>query len=141
MPQTNNIQNVFLFTNNKEGFTNGNPGLLIRSPSNWNKGPMIYTDWTASHCQGTKNINNMIYWKKKIGSAFTPCTKLGIHKTLKDIYKPAVKKNESINRNIITQKTKRERKKHARLGVVEDSDTIENENVEAKPTVEDTVTE
>ena len=85
MEQKNNIQNIFHFSTTSKGFTCSSPGLVMRCPHDWNKGPMIYTDWYDPMTKGKKP--NMIYWKKKkFDEPFTPTTSLVVTEELKRLY-------------------------------------------------------
>ena len=82
------LQNVFHYLTTSKGFTARTPGLVMRCPDDWNKGPIIYSDWTGPVTRGKKE-QNLIYWDKpKYESSFKDDTCLVVREELQKLYQP-----------------------------------------------------
>ena len=84
------IQNVFLYSTTSKGFTCTNPGLVIRCPHDWNKGSMIYSDWSGPVTRGRKEPN-LIYWNKRNSEMpFDADTSLVVREQLVELYDQSI---------------------------------------------------
>ena len=80
------IQNVFLYTSTCKGFSVSSPGLVMRCPQDWNKGSIIYSDWTGPVTRNKKEPN-LIYWDKPEHELFFKTdTRLVVTEQLQKLY-------------------------------------------------------
>ena len=88
MPQKKGIQNVYLYGTSTKGLTTSSPGLLMRSPSDWEKGPIVYSDWSGPTTK-TRGLPNLVYWNKDdMKQPFLSSTTLMVTEELKKLYRP-----------------------------------------------------
>ena len=88
MPQKKGIQNVFLYSTTSKGFTSNNPGLVMHSPNDWGKGPIVYSDWTGPTTKRRSTLNLVDWNTDDTNGSLLPKTTLVVTDELKRHYRP-----------------------------------------------------
>ena len=125
------IQNVFHYSTSCKGLTCSTPGIVMRCPSDWEKGPMLYSDWTGLVSKYRK-VPNLVYWAKdKKHKTFQAKTLLVVSESLKKLYLPQREHRTRKQPNRYQDEEFKGKKKNTEdMIVIESSNSDSNEDEE-----------